>query len=1045
MCALQHSAVDEPLDLYATRGLKAARMRCAGLMIAAASCLALLAEPVVAQTTLASPVRASPKKRYITDSGAYIAARLAAILEMRGSEEAQALGTQPRDQAVRVMEAHAAAAASTARAAGRAGSASIAAQTAVTNSSTWTEIGPAPIPNGQTEGTVTSVTGRVTAFEIDPTNNNRVYLGTANGGVWRSLNAGASWVPIFEGASSLAVGALALAPSDPTILYVGTGEANSSADSFAGVGLYRIDSAPTTATLVGPINPIRNYTDADGVTARSVPAFNGRSISKILVHPTDPGYLFVGVAGGVIGMGGDAPLGGTIPPLAMRGLYRLQGANGAPGSVTVQKLAVSTAAAAGGFDSPSTGNRNAADMIFPDPADPTTLVVWMNGTAVANDGGVFRSTNATAVTPTFTHAMVTGTASVRAMFAGYKQASAPTNVIYVATGESSAGTSCTSTSANQGALRVSTDGGVTWSGKLTGGGGFCGGQCFYNLGIDVRPGATAATSDDKLWLGGNVSSSGTNCQRLNGISTNGGSTFVNSATGLHADTHFIKVDPTNPNIVYHGNDGGVYKSTNGGSSWVSLNAGVGATEFQSIAVHPTDPKITIAGTQDNGTPMYSSAGAWTRVDYGDGGYARIDQSNTSTTTPTMYHTYYNQTNNLIGFARNTSIACASDGQWAFRGIYTGTVDPTVTCDGGQDRFNGITISDAVNFYAPLELGPSVVSGGPNTVYFGTDRLYRSTDRGDNMTVVSQGPIVSGVPIRSMHISRLNDGFRMVGLNNGQVWATLTGASTLTNVTGNLPTPLKQALRVVFDPNDATGNTAYVTTGGYWGNATGHIFRTTNLGSGSVTWSAVSGSGSTAIPDVPVNCLLVDPYDSRALYACTDIGVYYSADTGTTWNPMGSGMPRVPVFEMAFSAGTTGSRVLRAATHGRGMWEILPPAECVMDLDGNGVHDAKTDGLMILRAMLGFTGNAVTDGAIGANAIRNSWAEIQSVLNLAALDVDGNGVSSPHTDAMMLLRAMSGQTGNGVVAGATGSGTLSRPTWTAMRSYLNGRCSGSFAP
>lgn len=1015
-------------------------------LIAIATGFALLADAVVAQTTPAptTTVRPSPKKRFITDSGAYIAARLDAILDIRGSDEAQRLGTQPRDEAVRVMEAQTAAAAASQRAPGRVGQGSIASQTAVTNGVTWTEIGPSPIPNGQTDTTVTSVSGRVTALEIDPTNGNRIYLGTANGGVWRSLNGGTSWVPIFDSASSLAVGSLALAPSDPTILYVGTGEANGSSDSFSGVGIYRIDNAPTTATLVGPINPIRNYTDAGNV-ARSVPAFNGRSIAKILVHPTDPGYLFVGVAGGVIGMGGDAPLGGAIPPLAQRGLYRLQGANGLPASVTVSKLAVTTAA--GGFDLPDTGNRNVHDLIFPDPTNPGTLVVWVSGLAAVGDGGVYRSTNATAATPSFTQTFTTtigssSTATVRAMFAGYAQASAPTSVIYVATGEASTGTACNS-SANQGALRVSSDGGVTWSAKLSQGGGFCGGQCFYNFGFDVRPGATAALSDDKLWLGGNTRS--TACSRLHAMSSDGGTTFTNASNGLHADTHFIKVDPSNVNIVYHGNDGGVYKSTNGGNTWVSLNAGLSATEFQSIAVHPTDPKLTIGGTQDNGTPMLTSAGTWNRVDYGDGGYARFDQSNTSTTTPTMYHTYYNQTNNLIGFARNTSIACAADAQWAFRGIYTGTVDPTVTCDGGQDRFNGISISDAVNFYAPLELGPSVVSGGPNTVYFGTDRLYRSTDRGDNMSVVSQAPIASGTPIRTLHVSRLNDNFRIVGLNNGQVWATLTGSSTLTNVTGNLPTPLKQVLRVTFDPNDATGNTAYVSLGGYWGNATGHVFRTTNLGGGSVTWSAVSGSGVTAIPDVPVNCLLVDPYDSRALYACTDIGVYYSADTGSTWNPLGSGMPRVPVFEMAFSAGTTGSRVLRAATHGRGMWEILPPAECVMDLDGNGVHDVKTDGLMILRAMLGFTGSAVTDNAIGSNAIRSTWADIQPVLNLAALDVDGNGVSSPHTDGVMLLRAMASQTGSGVTAGATGAGTLSRPSWTTMRTYLNGRCSGTFAP
>ena len=65
-------------------------------------------------------------------------------------------------------------------------------------------------------------------------------------------------------------------------------------------------------------------------------------------------------------------------------------------------------------------------------------------------------------------------------------------------------------------------------------------------------------------------------------------------------------------------------------------------------MHPTDPAISIGGTQDNGTSMYRSDRTWNRVDYGDGGYARIDQSITSTTAPLMYHTYFNQTNNLIG-------------------------------------------------------------------------------------------------------------------------------------------------------------------------------------------------------------------------------------------------------------------------------------------------------------------------------------------------------------------------------------------------------------
>ena len=143
-------------------------------------------------------------------------------------------------------------------------------------------------------------------------------MGTAQGGVYRSLDGGTNWVQIFDGATTSAIGALALAPSNSTILYVGTGEANGSGDSYAGVGMYRIDSCDTVATLVGPINPIRNYLNGSSV-AVSAPVFNGRSISSILVHPTDPSIVFAGIAGGVIGIGGDLPFGGTIPPLGMRG------------------------------------------------------------------------------------------------------------------------------------------------------------------------------------------------------------------------------------------------------------------------------------------------------------------------------------------------------------------------------------------------------------------------------------------------------------------------------------------------------------------------------------------------------------------------------------------------------------------------------------------------------------------------------------------------------------------------------------------------------
>src|SRR5882724_1913291 len=153
----------------------------------------------------------------------------------------------------------------------------------------WTPIGPLTLPNGVGSNSGPT-SGRVTAIAIDPTNSQKVYLGTAQGGVWRSLDGGTTWTAIFDTAQSLSVGALALAPSDPTKLYVGTGEPNNSGDSFFGVGVYRIDNVDTSPILVGPINP---SITTGTTTALTYNCFSGRSISKILVHPTDPATIFV--------------------------------------------------------------------------------------------------------------------------------------------------------------------------------------------------------------------------------------------------------------------------------------------------------------------------------------------------------------------------------------------------------------------------------------------------------------------------------------------------------------------------------------------------------------------------------------------------------------------------------------------------------------------------------------------------------------------------------------------------------------------------------
>ena len=717
----------------------------------------------------------------------------------------------------------------------------------------WQELGPAPIPNGQTTTFSVAVSGRITAIVVHPTNANLVYAGTANGGIYRTTDGGNSWTQIFDNANSLAIGALTLAPSNPSTLYVGTGEANLSGDSYAGVGLYRIDNADVSPSLVGPINPLVT-TSIAGTTA-----FTGRTISKILVDPTNAAIIYVSTASGIIGNIGFSPY-STIPPLAIRGVYRSTNATAAAGAVTFNKLTVTTG---GSVDAPGTGNRSITDMVM-EPGNPDIITCWALGSTAIGDGGIYRTTNASAASPTFTQTYTCTTPSSRGSLTINKVAGVVTEY-------------CGSGDLTNGKILKSIDGGLTWV-QVPGSYTFCGGQCFYDIAIAVDP-----TDANKLYVGG---SSGSNIFKY---SLDGGTTFITSTTNLHADVHAITVAPSLLSTLYFGCDGGVFKSVNSGLTWTSQNTtGLRATQFQSLAVHPTNINFTIGGTQDNGTIMLKTDGTFTRIDGGDGGFTAIDQNAPDVTNVTEYHTYFNQTSNLIGFARSTVVG---DGFPNFYG-----------CGGTA---NGISCTDNTLFYAPMVLGP----GNPNTVYFGTDRLYRSIDQGVTMTVVSQAPIVATQKITSIATEKSGDTVRIVGLTNGTVWTTSTGSATLVNIS---PFATSNSVgRIIIDPNNK--NIAFVSYIGAYGiPADQRVWKTSNLTKPTPIWTA-SGNG---IPDVPVNALAIDPGNSNLVYAGTDIGVYISTNGGSTWTSYNTGLPIVPVFDMVVHPV---SHLLKIATHGRGFW------------------------------------------------------------------------------------------------------------------------------
>jgi hypothetical protein len=352
-----------------------------------------------------------------------------------------------------------------------------------------------------------------------------------------------------------------------------------------------------------------------------------------------------------------------------------------------------------------------------------------------------------------------------------------------------------------GTLRQATFNGTTWSAfsaPLAGANGFANTQSFYDMAVAVDPANT-----NTIYIGGtSVLFYGVQSASF-ARSTNGGASFQNLEAGLHSDAHAIAVAPSKTSTLYYGSDGGIWKSTDSGATWNSQsNSGFSATQFQDIAVHPTDRNYMLGGTQDNGTELMSSSGSWSQTAGGDGGACLIDQNATDTSNVTLYHTYFNKTSSQIGFER---VDAPDVNPWTFYGYALDKAGNQLTT---SPPSNGISGADNVNFYAPMALGP----GNPNTVYFGTDRLYRSSNKGASMTVVSQAPFeptikdpTIGTPISAIGISPQDDNVRIVGLNSGRVFATVSASATLIDVTGSIPPNFIS--KIAIDPNNK--NVAYV--------------------------------------------------------------------------------------------------------------------------------------------------------------------------------------------------------------------------------------------
>jgi PKD repeat protein len=394
-----------------------------------------------------------------------------------------------------------------------------------------------------------------------------------------------------------------------------------------------------------------------------------------------------------------------------------------------------------------------------------------------------------------------------------------------------------------------------------------GGQGWYDLVIDASP-----TNANEVCVGG------VNVWRT----TNGGTSWTLNAhwtgTGapyVHADHHAMIY--TNGTTMYEGCDGGIFKTTNNGSTWIDISANLCIAQIYRIGLSASNASLWITGHQDNGTNLKNGA-AYTGTMGGDGMDCFIDRTNNNV----MYGEQY-----------QGSLNRSTNGGGSWTGITTG-------------------LTGTAPWVTPWYQDPTTA----NTIYCGRTNLFKSTNQGTSWAAVTSAVPGTGT-IVDFKVAPSNNQVIYVVKSNA-VYKTTNGGGAWTTVTGTLPVGSAAITRVDVKPSDP--NTAIVTFSGY--SAGNKAFKTTN---GGTSWTNIS----TGLPNLPCNCVRFDASSSiDGVYVGCDVGLYYMDNTFTSWQPYFTGLPNVPVDDIEVY---TPTGKLRAATYGRGVWETdvynpgtLPP-------------------------------------------------------------------------------------------------------------------------
>lgn len=423
----------------------------------------------------------------------------------------------------------------------------------------WQELGPAPIANVQ-------YSGRVSAVVASPTDANRYFAAGADGGVWRSDDAGTNWTPLTDHLPTTAIGALALDPSDDQVIYAGTGEAHYANHSRFGLGLYKSSDGGASW---------QHLAESD---------FAGRCISTIVVSPADSNVVYVAVA----------RAGGFPEMAAAKGHPQRAGPVGVfrslNGGETWTQLV-------NGLP-----NLAATDLVI-DPAQPGVLYAAIGHIFGHADNGIYKSADGGESWARLTTGFPPEVVGRISLALAPTQ---PTRLVALITRPADASGSGASTRG----VYLSNNAGATWTllpfpSDL---------QATYGWYLSVVH--FSPTDANRVFVGG-----------LNLLRYNLATPAYTVVTPPHVDVHALAFDAAGRLLC--GNDGGVHRSADLGNNWTARNNRLGTIQFYAgVSPHPLDPGGFLGGLQDNGTVRRrSDTGLWTQIFGGDGGWTQIDAAN----------------------------------------------------------------------------------------------------------------------------------------------------------------------------------------------------------------------------------------------------------------------------------------------------------------------------------------------------------------------------------------------------------------------------------